>query len=257
MLSATKLPERSNASAIYDSATGQIVLFGGYDPSSGQATDATWTFDGRRWSAVPGVRPSARDSASIVYDPAIRRVVLFGGEGGYARGPEGISLNNNGTPVNDTWTFDGHRWSVVSGVMPPARYSASMIYDPTTGRVVLFGGTGNSGGIAGTSIGSSQGALNDTWTFDGHRWSSVSGDTPPARASASMIYDPAIRRVVLYGGCCDTNGYLNDTYLFDGQRWSVASGAHPLAREQASIVYDENRRQALMFGGSLGDTWAY
>jgi hypothetical protein len=93
------------------------------------------------------------------------KLLLFGG---YAGGSE----------LNDTWTFDGTRWTQVTvSNPPPVRYSASMA--ALGNEVVLFGGFG------------SDGDLNDTWTFDGTTWTQVSiASPPPVRHSATMAFLP-------------------------------------------------------------------
>ena len=66
----------------------------------------------------------------------------------------------------------------------------SMVNDPATGNVVLFGGitTGNA-------------KLADTWTWNGSTWTQQSPATSPsARYSTSMAYDSATGNVVLFGG---------------------------------------------------------
>ena len=66
-----------------------------------------------------------------------------------------------------------------------------MAYDPATGTVVLFGGTGHGA------------LLGDTWTWNGTTWTQQTPATsPPARESASMAYDAATGTVVLFGGDC-------------------------------------------------------
>ena len=68
---------------------------------------------------------------------------------------------------------------------PPARYHASMAYDPAKGKILLFGGS------------SSGSRTNDTWTYDGSTWTKQSPpESPPAREQASMAYDSATERMV-------------------------------------------------------------
>jgi hypothetical protein len=126
----------------YDAATGNIVLFGGFNrPSVGGELGATWTWDGSTWTKqAPNTSPSPRSDASMAYDAATGNVVLFGG---------GTASTNFG----DTWTWDGSTWTKQAAkTSPPARHSASIAYDAATGNVVLFGGQG---GVF----------LGDTWTW--------------------------------------------------------------------------------------------
>ena len=64
-----------------------------------------------------------------------------------------------------------------------------MAYDSQRGRVVLFGGYGDSGGLA------------DTWEWDGSTWvERTPATSPPARSGHAMAYDSQRGRVVLFGG---------------------------------------------------------
>ena len=101
-------------------------------------------------------------------------------------------------------------------------------------------------------------------------WTKLSPTTsPPIREGASMVYDPAIRELVLFGGAWSLfgvmgiNGYLDDTWTFNGTTWTQLSPANsPSAREGASMVYDPALGEVVLFGGEgsngyLGDTWTF
>ena len=83
-----------------------------------------------------------------------------------------------------------------------------------------------------------------------------------------MVYDAAIRRMVLYGGdngagdCCDT--YYNDTWQWDGFNWiQQFPTVQPPARALPALGYDLKSQQVVMFGGyitpgvGLDDTWVW
>jgi uncharacterized repeat protein (TIGR01451 family) len=235
----TSPPARDEATMAYDPATGNMVLFGGYDGSS--LVNDTWTWDGTTWTELsPTTSPPARDLASMAYDPATADMVLFGGQGS-----SGL--------LDDTWTWDGTTWSELSpAASPPARAGASMAYDPTTGDMVLFGALNNSG------------VLGDTWTWDGTTWSELSpAASPPARYDATMAYDPATADMVLFGGNNSSYSELNDTWTWNGTTWAEQSPAtSPPARLVASMAYDPATGDVVLFGGGnssgyLNDTWTY
>ena len=48
----------------------------------------------------PATSPSARGGSAMAYDAARGRVVLFGG------------ADVDGTPLGDTWTWDGTTWAI-------------------------------------------------------------------------------------------------------------------------------------------------
>jgi Galactose oxidase, central domain len=163
-----------------------------------------------------------------------------------------------------------------------------MVYDPTFGAVVLFGGV-NGGGLlrdtwmfrggtwvrllphvsppARRSMGMTYDArdgyvlvfgglgskdLSDTWTFTNGQWAELSPSVhPSARVAADLAYDPATGYVVLFGGRNDNRGtVLGDTWMFSGGNWTrIHSATHPAARQGASMVYDTTTRSIVLFGG--------
>jgi hypothetical protein len=82
-----------------------------------------------------------------------------------------------------------------------------------------------------------------------------------------MIYDPAISKLVLFGGTFDF--LLADTWVFDGTDWTLINTAHsPAPREDPSMVYDPALGKIVLFGGQgvydatrgtgyYGDTWLF
>lgn len=75
-----------------------------------------------------------------------------------------------------------------AGLLPPARGGGVMAFDPATGQLILFGGTG------------AFGSLGDTWTWNGQSWTQLHPlHSPPAQSDSLMGYDPATRRLVLIG----------------------------------------------------------
>jgi hypothetical protein len=82
---------RSGAVIAYDSATSQLVLFGGLDNNFNYLND-TWFWTGTTWSQQsPATSPSTRAGAAMAYDSATSQLVLFGG----------YSLSDG--DLNDTW----------------------------------------------------------------------------------------------------------------------------------------------------------
>jgi Galactose oxidase, central domain len=135
-------PARTDASASYDSATRQVVLFGGYNASLGTLGD-TWTWDGTTWQEQhPSTSPGARSDAEMCGGPS---VVLFGGTTS-----SGVS--------GDTWVWSGGNWvSVAPQHLPPPRRNGSCASDGT--NIVMFGGQGTNGQL-----------LNDSWKFVNGDW---------------------------------------------------------------------------------------
>ena len=192
---ATSPPDREGATMAYDPDTGQLVLFGGYG-SSGVLND-TWSWDGTTWTQQsPATSPPAEFYSAMTFDPSTSQLVLFGG----------LRYGSNGELVSDTWTWDGTTWTQLTPASaPPAlRLGAAMTFDPSSGQLVVFGGT--------TEEGSSP-FLNDTWTWDGTEWTQqFPATSPPPRQDASMAYDPGTGQLVLFGGY--DNAFAGDTWLY-------------------------------------------
>ena len=242
-------PESSGAGLAYDEATRQLVLFGG-ERLNGYA-GATRIWNGRGWSAPSGPQPAARENAGMVYDAASRQVVLFGGCCDMT--------NNNFASFGDTWVWNGRSWRRIAGAGPPPRESASTVYDPAIGQVLLFGGC-CAGGSANTpqdpGAQSPLRALNDTWAWNGSRWRRVATAGPPGRQRAAMAYDPATHQVVMVGGCCQasTGKPYGDTWTWTPAGWRQGRTEIP-PRENASLVYDGLTQQMVLFGGDNGTNW--
>ncbi|HLG92667.1 MAG TPA: hypothetical protein VKY15_06770, partial [Acidimicrobiales bacterium] len=70
---------------------------------------------------------------------------------------------------------------------------------------------------------------NDTWTYDGTTWAQqFPATSPPVRDGASMAYDPAIGKVVLFGG--ENPSFLGDTWTYDGTWAQQFPATSPPAR---------------------------
>jgi hypothetical protein len=233
----TSPPPRQNASMAYDSARQQVILFGG-GPEDEPGLSDTWTWDGSDWTdASPAHHPAAREGASMVFDSARQEAVLFGGVS--------LSCASIYHYCGDTWTWDGTDWTKQSPAdSPPARFEASMAYDPVRQRGVLFGGE---------SPACSPNYCRDTWTWNGSTWNEQAPATsPPARHRAAMAYDPAGRQVVLFGGK-DRNSVFRDTWAWDGSDWNEESPVtSPPARYGGGLAFDANGN-GLLFGGYVRD----
>jgi YD repeat-containing protein len=226
---------RSDAMAAYDVSSGTDVLFGGEDSSYDPLGD-TWEWNGTNWSEEsPTTSPSARSDGAVAYDPSLGEVIIFGG---YS--------DSGGTFYNDTWAWNGTNWSELSpSASPPALAYSSMVWDPSLGELVLFGG-----------VNSSWVDQSGTWAFNGTTWTELSPSTSPsARAAFAMAYDSTSGNIVLFGGN-NSSGQLDDTWLFNGSTWVAQSPyASPVALSDTSAAYDAALGGVVLFGGvdSSGD----
>lgn len=150
-----------------------------------------------------------------------------------------LSASANGTPPH--WT------NVTKSYAPPARTQDMMAYDPAIHAVVLFGGNLPSAGAA----------FSDTWLYRAGNWSEVHGlrVTPPGRWAGSMVYDPQLEAVVLFGGRNATSA-MNDTWVFRGGAWSLFAPARagaPSPRLDAAVTFDPKIPGLLLYGGGYGN----
>jgi hypothetical protein len=216
---------RHDASMAYDSARKLVILYGTYVTSAGARGFDTWAWNGSAWSKIADGPISSSYGASAAFDENPDRVVLL------TKSPAGLS---------QTWTWDGASWQAMSPqVSPPGRFNASMAFDPSSRRVILFGGYGNDGQ-----------PLADTWAWDGNNWTALSPRiSPPARAGAAITTFASKHSVVLIGG--EATAPFSDAWNWDGTSWSPL--APPGPRQRACAI--DIGPRVLVFGGNpAGDS---
>jgi cysteine-rich repeat protein len=137
---------------------------------------------------------------AMAYDEAHHVVVMFGGLVSEAGAP--------GTPVDETWEWDGSTWTLRTPmVKPPPLVDAAMVYDSVRQRIVMFGGLTGTGPVG-------------TWEWDGVEWEEqFPAHSPPLRTLPGLAFDRARGVTVLVGG--SVNGMkLDDTWEWDGTDWT-------------------------------------
>jgi hypothetical protein len=190
---------------------------------------------------------------AMAFDPLTNSTLLFGGvlaTGGYST-------------LGDTWAFQGGIWSQLSppGTSPPPREGPGMAYDAATGTVVMFGGSSGTFGACCD--------LSDTWIWNGTNWTQINTLGPPGRRfdGDGMAYDPATKKVVLFGGNTQGNTtYMGDTWTWDGvaETWTqMFPATSPSARAGHGMATDA-AGNVVVFGGTdsatktnLADTWVW
>ena len=173
---------------------------------------------------------------------------------------------------NDTFALDlsNSQWSPLSpaGILPQARLDHSGVYDPTSGRMIVFGG----------GLGQTSPCANDVWalanatsTSSNQLWTQLrpSGTPPPGGHGQRGIYDSASNRMIIFGGndCFSTS--FNDVWILSNANgiggtptWSQLPTANaPSVRFGHTAVYDPSSNRMIIFAGgsatsgALGDTW--
>jgi hypothetical protein len=119
---------------------------------------------------------------------------------------------------------------------------------------VMFGGYGRAGNV-----------LDDTWIFDGTKWSEpvISGPLPLNRYNQQLTYDTERDRVVMFGGA-RSGSTLTDTYEWNGSSWASVPTSGPGPRANAAMA-DTAGPGVMMFSGlvlpgggsSYRDTWEF
>ena len=186
------------------------------------------------------ISPSARSHSHLVYDSENRKSILFGG------------LSDGGVHNDDTWVFDSNtmNWTQMHpNNSPSGRYGHTMVFDPVTNKIILFGGY-RYGAI-----------LAETWTYDyvNNNWTEVTPtNSPPKRAHTSMVYDNTNNIVLMHGGY--NVGDETWSYNTTSNKWinmNITGG--PGNREGAYYSFDQDNGKFIVYGGwtDPSDTRAY
>ncbi|MEI6309141.1 MAG: kelch repeat-containing protein [bacterium] len=241
-------PPRNSHAMVYDSQNGKVILFGGLD-DYGNLLNDTWAYDyiSNTWTnRNPTNPPLVRMDDAIAYDSQSNKVILFGGWG-------------NSGKLSDTWAYNyaTNTWTNRNSTNPPpARDGHTMAYDNQSGKLILFGGWGDSG------------KLNDTWAYDytANTWVNRNPtDSPLVCAFHAIAYDSQSNKLIVFGGW-GNSGKLSDTWAYNYATnvWTNRNPTNPPpARARHAIAYDSQSGKLILFGGLddygnlLNDTWAY
>ncbi|MGE0141819.1 MAG: kelch repeat-containing protein [Planctomycetota bacterium] len=188
---------------------------------------------GPSWSS-PTRRPNPRYSHASAFQPSTGRLLVFGG------------LDASGGYLGNTFEFDGAGWiEHVPAVSPPARAKAAMAYDPGTNRVLLHGGVGPNG------------ALTDTWSWDGRTWSPVTtATTPNASVWSAMVHHGGAGAGVLL--LTNDGANVMRTWRFASGNWSLILVGGLPTRVDAAMEFVPSTARTYVHGGiGRGDMYAF
>jgi hypothetical protein len=240
---------RALGAAAFDDKLGKLVYFGGLVLQTGKPTGDLWLLDGDTWDSNREGSPGPRDHHAAAYDSKRQRLIVYGGQ------------NGDRSWISDTWEFDGKKWHGIpttpAAPAPGARAHHAMAYDAARGRTVLFGGIGADGQHR-----------DDTWEWDGTRWTEIKVAGPAARARHRMVFDAGRGVSLLFGG--DTGNpsagqwtLSDETWTWNGAAWQkLQPAASPSPRMAHALAYDADRRRVVLFGGQTADatveeTWEW
>ena len=228
---------RAGAGMAYNPVVDRTLLIGGRSqpPIQPDYPEDAWTWDGSRWTRVPGAPKLDYPVAS--FDEKLQVVVVFGW------GP---------ASVPETWTWDGYTWARKSSPNSPSVYSASaMCFDRSTRSILLYGG--NSKQIEG-------GISAETWLWDGSAWSNPHpAHVPGPRSQPVMVCGP---RIVLFGGL--TGGYVgqqanvaSDTWAWSGADWQRLPTTNAPPDCCGNAVYDGSKQMVFDTGRDGIPMWSW
>ena len=262
-------PGLSSHSAVYDEGADQMIIFGGVVPGGLSAdlwslrdvTGTTPVWD--QVSAGGSSLPAARTGHKAVYDPDGKRMIIWGGVGqdqDFIVDRLWVLTNADGSGGTPTWV----QLSEGAGQSPSSRFGFSMVYDPGSNRVIVFGGAETDGDT--TTL------LNDVWVLTNANglggdpaWINItpaSGSIPNPRMMHSAVYDSSNNRMIVFGGSTDSEP-LNDVWVLthangldeNGQdtppSWQPlsVSGDLPAARQGHTAVFNPSTNRMTIFGG--------
>lgn len=268
-------PRLSEHGAGYVDSSLTMVVFGGTtgvpencNPAVAAAyVGDTWLYDDAcgTWQLSDAEGPSARGRHSMA--GSADGAWVFGGRWR----PDGATSGDY-TLYDELWHFDdaNETWTLVSTGGPEARVNATMVWDPTVERLLLFGGNDSASGM-------NIGPLNDAWEYDpaANVWSelSPSGTPPPPRLSAAGTFDPLRNQLVIYGGfdSFDFGGtveYYSDVWALnlDTMTWEQLANdvGAPDGRFGAAMIHDATFDHYVVFGGhddqllgNRNDAWLF
>lgn len=228
-----------------------------------------------RWeklSGFLGTQPAARTYPEVLLDSTEDAIVLMMGTA------TGVSTDT--TIFRDVWRLHGLRpgeapaWTrlvVAPGAAPAARWAFQLGYDASHDIAIIHGG----------ALGHTSPCANDTWILEHTsgigaqpRWRQVRtpGYVPQPHGNVMGAYDPATRRLIVFGGHDCFNTYFSDVWVlaFDDstlasghwQRLSPdSSGGDPARRVGALAMYDPRGNRLFVHGGNtsgnvVSELWA-
>ncbi|UCH90152.1 MAG: hypothetical protein JSV49_05815, partial [Thermoplasmata archaeon] len=179
-------PYRTNDMAgVFNPATQQIIIWGGYIGGSEYATNQVWTYDIKtdNWTMMKNYTKRCYNDA--VWCPKTNSMLAYGGASWWDS-TNGFTFQdelNEYFPHNDTWT---NRTATGNRVRPV------VAWDTLNEKLIMHGG-------------GDPGDINDTWVYDTDtdEWErKLDGPTPP-RDYIDGDWDPIRNQLVTFGGLHD------------------------------------------------------
>ncbi len=258
----------------FDETRQVVVMFGGQYRSPGggllEAMQDTWEWSPATatWTmrTPSGSVPDARGGAAMVFDSVRNKMLLFGG-----RSASGYNFEDlwEWDPATGAWTERG-----AGGTHPAARAQHGMLFQKSTGTILLFGGGRSDATYSdGTRMSMSFG---DTWELDPATatWTELSPTSSPSvRHDFGLVWDDTRKQAVFFGGMqVDIPGATGvpkqDTWEWDPatKTWTerTLAGTKPSQRCGHAAAFDPGSGKTFVFGGwdmqstnNRNDLWSW
>lgn len=219
------LPRGSAQATAYDPLRREVVVFGGtaafgtvlFSQTSILQQNDLWR------SVFITHRPQPRSLIGFDTDASSNTIWMFGG------------LDETSSFFHtDLWGYRNGQWFPASAG-PTECDNPLTAYDTDRNRLVVS--------CTGT----------ETYEWDGSAWKTFTDlkTKPQLRRFAGMVYDPVLKKTVMFGGF-NANNYRNDTWTWNGTEWTevkMSKDKRPPNRGQMSMWYDPLQQKVILYGG--------
>ena len=209
---------------VYDPINNQILLFGGKKESSDSFLNDTWICEGKKWKRLDVLGPSGRGFCAATFHEERKSIILHGGRG------------NDGQTYSDLWEWNGKGWVQLEDSSSYKADHHRIVYLKDQHAIFAFGGWNGKEVLA------------KTWIW-ADKWINLEITSPPKRASFSMTYNEATKKVNLFGGLW-VNGQYADLWEWSYGQWHSLGGPYDNSSlDHHAMIYDEKLQQVIGFGG--------
>lgn len=266
----------SGESAVYDSLSNRLIVYGGCFANCSPAQSTVYTLTNANGLGGPPVwitsnvtNPQPRDWHSAVYDSANDLMIAFAGGlafFGTNQNDTRVLSSANGLTSPSTWST-----LLTGGGSPGVRESHTATYDQANNRMTVFGGTH----LITTCCPYVISNYNDVWVLSNANgfggtpiWTQLlpSGGSVSPRSSHSAVYDSINNRTIIFGGLQwnqTTQSYtaLSDLWQLSNANglggtptWTQLSptGTAPGPRQGHVAAFDTTNQRMIVFGGADG-----
>jgi hypothetical protein len=211
------------------------------------------------WLALQptGTLPFARSQATAVWDPGTNRLILFGGTSNGCATSSALNdvwllTKANGQGGTGAWSQPG-----TSGTAPSARQSHTAVYNPTTNRMIVYGGDncGTPGDPAVYVLTNANGnAVTPTWIAP----LAVSGtpDVIPSHHTATYDTTNNVMTVVLSGAAPAEAWALTHADGNGGTpTWSELATSSLFTATDHTAVYDPSSNEVIVMDAATANVF--